>query len=252
MIEQVQKTFDVSLNGGVLIVGSLYWDDIKIRADWRASYLSDKAIVVPAPIRYGRISNKRNCTFTMVFSTECNENEKLGTGIFLPFIKTPVNIQIINEQAYWLMKAERERRNVDNIRFFWDWGTLGICVNPELLIEGTIKNEQTKFLLQEWSKKFTGFVPDNYRVGKDNPIIDENGILNVGWSEALGEYDFFIATATISGLKEYPSEINIADRMLINGYDEYFKRNMLHSITTFQDEKIKALLEEGKNKYPRI
>jgi hypothetical protein len=246
MIKNNENIKDVSLNGGVLIIGSLYWDKLKIRADWRASYLNGDAIEVTAPIRYGRISNKRNCTFTMVFSTECNESEKMGKAKFLSFKNNPINIQKLNEQANWLMKAEREKKTIDNQRYFWEWGTLGICVNPTLLKEGHEKNEQAKLLLKEWSKMFSGFKPENYKVASESSIMSANGEMEITWDPSLTEYDFIIATATIPEVDEYPLEKNIADRMLVNGYDEYFLKNMLHGITTFQDEKIIKLLKEGK------
>src|SRR6516164_9471311 len=55
---------------GVLIIGSLLWDDGKggIRAAWRAARLDVGAHVpVRASIRYGRKSTSRSNTYTMVF-----------------------------------------------------------------------------------------------------------------------------------------------------------------------------------------
>lgn len=78
---------EINLNGGVLIIGSLLWDDKKqTRKDWRKSFLKiDDKVKIPAPIRYGRISTSRCCTFTMVLSQECNDKDKLGKAFFCPF-----------------------------------------------------------------------------------------------------------------------------------------------------------------------
>ena len=79
---------DIALNGGVLIIGSLYWDKEKIRIDWRDTHLDfTNARHISAPIRYGRVSSDRNCTFTMVFSSECKQEEKLGQAWFVLYYK---------------------------------------------------------------------------------------------------------------------------------------------------------------------
>ncbi len=81
-----KKDNDISLKGGVLIIGSLLWDKEKIRVDWKENYLDNKnSKTIAAPIRYGRISSDRHCTFTMIFSSECKETNKLGTARFVPF-----------------------------------------------------------------------------------------------------------------------------------------------------------------------
>ena len=100
---------DFSLNGGVLIVGSLLWDIDKQRISWRNGCLKIQTkIAVPAPIRYGRISN-RKCTYTMVLSNECNEPALQGEGMFVPFSNNPINLDKIKIQSQELIKAERKK-----------------------------------------------------------------------------------------------------------------------------------------------
>ena len=55
--------FEKKLKGGVILIGSLYWqDDLKkndnIRKEWRDTSLDiEKSILAKLPIRYGRYSN---------------------------------------------------------------------------------------------------------------------------------------------------------------------------------------------------
>ena len=55
---------------GVLIIGSLYWDRACHRTNWRRDRLDQcRGRHVRAPIRYGRRSKTRGCSYTMVFSS---------------------------------------------------------------------------------------------------------------------------------------------------------------------------------------
>ena len=73
----------MALKFGVLIIGSLRWDNDN-RKNWREERLDiDQAVTVGAPIRYGRRSSKRGCTFTMVFSNSC-QPDHLGTALLVP------------------------------------------------------------------------------------------------------------------------------------------------------------------------
>ena len=65
----------MSLNAGILIIGSLLWDDE--RRAWRDARLEmGLAETVMAPIRYGRLSGKRRGhTYTMVFSRLCQAGQ---------------------------------------------------------------------------------------------------------------------------------------------------------------------------------
>jgi hypothetical protein len=62
----------VRLTAGVLIIGSLVWDSEKGRSAWRDKRLNmAEAQTVTAPIRYGRLSESRGHSYTMVLSRLC-------------------------------------------------------------------------------------------------------------------------------------------------------------------------------------
>jgi hypothetical protein len=120
------------LKGGVLIIGSLLWQDHlsklgdDIRKSWRADHLlTESKIMVKVPIRYGRLSDKDNI-FTMTFSKSVS-NSNCGTGYFIPFSKSIIisEIELINE-ALALSVAEGMRGRFvghpDN------WGALGTLI----------------------------------------------------------------------------------------------------------------------------
>jgi hypothetical protein len=71
------------MRAGVLIVGSLAWDQSACRQDWRENRLrlEDRQLVT-APIRYGRRSPARDNTYTIVFSADTIRNG-VGTGVGL-------------------------------------------------------------------------------------------------------------------------------------------------------------------------
>lgn len=239
---------DFLLNGGVLMIGSLIWDSDDLRTNWRNNNLqTDRLIVVPAPIRYGRISKERNCTFTMVFSNECNQPEMHGDGIFVPFKDNPINLSNLKIQSQDLIKAERKKPKLDSERFNWNWGALTISVNPKILIETSEKNNQAISLLKFWSKNYNSeFNPEQYKVGQELPILNSQGILKFNWPDELNDFDFIIATATQPAHEFYPTSQNIADRMLASRYDEYFIKNREFGISTFQDEEIGQVLAENR------
>lgn len=240
---------DISLNGGVLIIGSLLWDTNEQRVNWRNNFLQvEKQILTPAPIRYGRVSTERKCTFSMVFSNECNDANLQGAGIFVPFIDNPINLEKIKIHSQELIKSEQKKTTLDNDRNNWSWGTLTICINPEILKEISEKHNQVKLLLSYWSKQYSeGFNPDDYKVGQELPVLNKQGILKFNWPEKLNAYDFIIATATKPKRELYPTPKNIAERMIVNEYSEYFNKNVDLGISTFQDKEIVEYLNNNVN-----
>ena len=82
-----------NLKGGVIIIGSLLWQDYlneeddKVRLNWRTLHLEyERRILVKLPIRYGRLSTKLgNVVTTMVFSNKMKN--KKGLGYVIPFKK---------------------------------------------------------------------------------------------------------------------------------------------------------------------
>jgi hypothetical protein len=231
-----------NLRGGVFVIGSLLWEKSEIRKSWRLGNLEwKKRKLVNLPLRYGRISTSRSCTFTMVFSSDCKPSEKIGKGYFIPFKNNPLPRDTIFSQARKLMDAEHNKfKNLN--RFNWGWGTLGLAINPKNYKNANIKKEVEAFS-KEWANKYSsGFNPKEYKVGDELPIISNKGILRINWPERLKEFDFAIGTVCKPEIEEYPTAKEIAERILVNKYDEYFKENLKHSISTFQDKEIKSAL----------
>jgi hypothetical protein len=231
------------LKGGVLIIGSLLWQDYldkpgnDIRKSWRADHLlTESKIMVKVPIRYGRFSDKDN-VFTMTFSKSVS-NRRCGTGYFIPFSKSIITskIELINE-ALALSRAEGMRGRFvgrpDN------WGALGILFNYKK-IDGQLKNR----LITLWQEKLTKtneFDNQHYRLNKETPCIKPNGTLNFQWispvdsrlKDLLDSYDFLIATVTRP--TNYPLINELAENVHADKSRHYFIENYKHGITTFQD-----------------
>jgi len=238
---QEEDNLEKLYKGGVLIVGSLIWDDKEIRKKWRRENLIEKEkILVNLPIRYGRISKTRNCTYSMVFSSNCKSTENIGKGYFIPF-KSKISLDQIIEQGYRMIDAEHNQKKEIN-RFHWFWGTLGIVFNPESENEFKQKFDD---LGKKWQSEYKkGFKSAEYAVGNEESIIAKAGFLNIDWQEEFGDFDFVIGTATKPKIESYPTAEEIAKKMLVNKDDSYFKNNIKCSIQTFQDEQI--ILALGK------
>ncbi|MCF6308782.1 MAG: hypothetical protein L3J09_12640 [Flavobacteriaceae bacterium] len=235
------------LKGGVIIIGSLLWDKTKIREEWRNNYLDiTKMIEVKIPIRYGRLSSKRSTIFTMVFSSDCGNPKDLGVGKFVPFSENPITFKELNIQCIELIKAEHKKDKLDFTRFNWGWGTAAIMLNPKSLLADYKNSESTKHFIKEWNKKIgAGFKISDYKVGKEEEILNNKAFLNFNWPNSLDEYDFFITTSNKSGLQKYPEPNEIAEKFNENGA-EYFYENVSNNITTFQDKQIKKHLKMKK------
>ena len=239
-----------NLKGGVLIIGSLLWQDYlnkigdDIRKNWRAGHLlTDKKIMVKVPIRYGRYSQK-NKIYTMTFSKSVSRL-KYGTGYFIPFSKKFMSTSddILNE-ARALSEAEGM-----NKKFVANWGAaLGILFN-EKNIDGKAKS----YLTGLWKEKITAQKNFNHQSFKnyktETPCIKANGQLNFGWvkpvderqAKLLNSYDFLLATATQP--TEYPTLKALAANIISDEERFYFIENYKNGITTFQDISLLNLLQ---------
>jgi len=242
MIPTTSKTDLFKLKGGILIVGSLFWQDYlggandNIRKKWRAEHLDmDKKIMVRAPIRYGRLSTKDNI-FTMTFSNTVPK-KKFGTGYFIPLNNSNVTSEeeLFNE-AIALSNAEGMKGE-----FVAGWGaTLGILFN-----EKKIDIQLKKKLTIAWQEKILQTTKFNYKSYKlhkrEAPCIKLNGLLNFDWVlpvdkrqiELLNSYDFILATATEP--TEYPTIKKLSENVRNDSKRFYFIENYKNGITTFQD-----------------
>ena len=125
---------ECNLNGGVLIIGSLYWQDHldkegdNIRKDWRKQRLDkESSFDIPVPIRYGRFS--RDKSYTMVFDSSLS-NDKYGIGKFTPFQRATRNWEDLKEEVHLLSLAEG--MGGDFIAGKAAWAACGMLLNPKI------------------------------------------------------------------------------------------------------------------------
>jgi hypothetical protein len=100
-----------SLNGGVLIIGSLFWQndlDSKVkdglREKWRNHRLAIGASIdVSVPVRYARFS--KDNVYTMIFDNRLPA-ENFGTAKAIPFKKHPSNWKELKYEVEELSSVE--------------------------------------------------------------------------------------------------------------------------------------------------
>jgi hypothetical protein len=236
------------LSAGILMIGSLYWDDNRYRVNWRASRLrSDREHTVLVPIRYGRQSQSWGNTYTMVISRLClRQSHGLGTGKVIP-LKYPVETpeQLVQEAE--LLWAAEQKKSPSNNLLSANWGCVALMVNSD--------SQVSLDLLDGWRERVT----QESQYGKlchtkqEGLVVTVDGFLNVPWPRLLQEdiplpMDILLATATNPTLTgdppTYPRirEIARAWRLDSEGNDRYFWRNREGGIHTYQDDAILKFL----------
>jgi hypothetical protein len=235
----------MELNIGILMAGSLYWDEGR-RKVWRdARLLPETACAVTAPIRYGRKSSRRGNTYTMVFSRGC----PLGEAKVVTCRSQITSADDLMVEAEQLWKAERLSDRA-NHQVSAPWGCVALLVRPSAQVPPN--------LLRSWAKRTSsesnyGSVPQTEGEGT---LVGDDGILRIAWPEPAGgesqtplKLDLLLATVTHPTLDDnkYPSAQAIASAWGEADPDEvlYFRSNRRHSIRTFQDEEILAELREA-------
>lgn len=225
---------DQKLKGGLMIIGSLYWDNDPHRLELREKFLDmDSSKTVDAPIRYGRFSQNRE-TYTMVFSSGLT-TEELGKAKLIPLKDEYCSIENIEEANDAIINAEH-KTSKDLGRYNWGWGCLSILLNP---------NFDNQKISELWNRNFgNGFDPSHYKVGNEQPVVLSNGQLQIPWLESYNDYDFIIVTATKPEVKKYPKSDELVKTFKKD--DHYFLGNYENSIRTFQDGAIIETLMESK------
>jgi hypothetical protein len=224
------------LRAGVLIIGSLFWDENGGREEWRRQRLKAQGCKrVAVPIRYGRFSDNRHA-YTMVFSTLCYKHNQLGQGVVLPFTRSIKSLDDLLCEVECLANAEGLSRN-------WQWGAVGILKNPAFHLPRDI--------VQGWTKYFRQNTP-NYRgftahTRSEAPVIDRKGFLHIRWPVASDHkqvaYDLLLATPTKPKIKDspamrrYPRPKEVA-QCALSDETEYFLNNVTSRIDTSQDASI--------------
>ena len=105
-VTETRPETGLELRIGVLVIGSLLRDSKHHRASWRRQRLDlDAAHLVRVPIRYGRRSTRRGCSYTMVFSSGLN-GRRLGRATVVPCSNAANGIAGIVDEAERLWTAE--------------------------------------------------------------------------------------------------------------------------------------------------
>ena len=227
---------------GVLMIGSLFWDKCrKHRKEWRRSRLDlDAARHVKVPIRYGRRSESRACTYTMVFSMRLAQTGEFGHGIVVP-----CKSHDLLEEAVCLWTAEKACGNNPQCAISAKWGCVAVLENPDSPMPDDVRNA--------WIERVKGQPGyGKLNAAKDEKVaVDARGFLRIPWPEPVEGpdvgVDMLLATATNPTLTgdDYASAIQITDAwMTSRGKREvsYFWNNRKKGIKTFEDEKIRKRL----------
>jgi hypothetical protein len=232
---------------GILVIGSLYWEDDNIRQAWRRDRLRmQEAVDVRAPIRYGRISEGRGNTYTMVFSRGCEP----GQAKVVPCqdeVRTPADLV---EEAEHLWAAERKAPR--NGRINAGWGCVTLLPNPHREIHAEILNGWAARVARARAKPYGNV----WQAPGEGVLVNERGILQIAWPTSIADnspvaLDLLLATATEPTSEGSPrryataEEIAAAWRKDREDNVRYFRNNVQCGIRTFDDEALQTALEVG-------
>jgi hypothetical protein len=225
---------------GILIIGSLLWEDKYCRPVWIRDRLSkDGAVDVRVPIRYGRTSQTWDNCYTMVFSSSAGD----GQAKILPCLQDDPGQLVAEAEALWA--AESGAR--DSISSDWG-GCVVLCVNPDRQIPDSVLNAWTQRVRRE-SEVYAEFPKSQ---DDDVNLVTADGRLLI-WPERVDcnklDFDVLLATANYPRPLSYPHPDAIA-----NAWNKakkepravrYFRQNRANGIFTFQDQAIIQLLENS-------
>ena len=230
----------MSLKAGVLIIGSLLWDLEKGRPAWRdARLVRASAQAVTAPIRYGRLSESRDDTYTMVFSRHCKD----GHAKLIPCSHDVSSLADLVAEAEHLWKAEQPSAKAGRIAT--DWGCVALVCNPERKIPDEV--------IRGWAVRVAR-EPEYGRVSQtaeEGVLVSGDGLLRIDWPRLVedgssAQLDLLLVTAnepTLCGKPlTYPSAETIANawNAAESSHAEYFWKNAEYGIRTFEDDEIRA------------
>ena len=229
----------MNFKGGVIIIGSLLWEDTPIRHKWKTMNLEsvNTKRFVSVPIRYGRQSSTRSDTYTMIFSNHSSTQQ--GQAYILGFKDEIKNARILETQAFALGAAEGFW-TIESPSINKNWGTVGLLVNPNIDTKDKrnadiIRNRWTQ-LYQKYNKTFDHL---QYRIDDNEaPVIDKDGFLQIPWTSEMNDFDFLIATPVVPKPKRLLTSKEIAEQMTQKKYRTYFDNNRENNIQTFQDLEI--------------
>lgn len=236
----------MSASIGVLMIGSLYWEQKTHRKSWRDERLETaSAVHVRAPIRYGRVSSTRGNIYTMVFSEELERSrDKLGSAVVVPCKRAVRSPCHLIEEAEALWRAE-QRPDSSAGGISAKWGSAVIIQNPSRPLRSRV--------LRAWVDRVAR--EDGYgdlsHSNDEGSLFGTDGQLSMSWPvDAPSHYSALLATATNPSLIKggYPSVDQIADALKTpegSKHRYYFDHNRINGIRTFQDEEIAQRLDDG-------
>jgi hypothetical protein len=238
----------MSLDLGVLIIGSLYWDDRKSRRDWRSNRLCmGRGWIVSSRIRYGRRSESRGCTYTMVFSLSADC--AAGTARIVSCRKQIASIDDLKAEAAELWAAEDDGGQA-NGNIAAGWGCVGLIANPK---------SDCAEIVEGWVDFVGSGKYDKAPAVLDNVIDREKGLLKIPWPRLTdgrepAPLDLLLATTTVPTLLTVPPCAYASPEVIAEAWGqdtddrvEYFRKNRQNDITTFQDREI---LDHLQRKFP--
>jgi hypothetical protein len=220
---------------GVLIIGSLRWDENPKRRNWRESLDLGAQKFANAPIFYGRISAGRGSTYTMTFHVE----EPRGTAVLLPCKENISSFKDLQKAAINLWKAEALREVGNSIAS--TWGSVGVLFRDE---------QKYDRLLAEWQEFYKTAGKPFEKEKNLLTALKDDGRLSIAWPKyangSLVDLDIILATVT-KPEAQVPTAATIADAWIEKcGYQEYFFNNVLHGIRTADDLVIWERIEKMK------
>jgi len=229
------------MHGGVLAIGSLYWCNHPSRVAWRSSHLSQAhECSVSVPIRYGRKSDSRGNTYTMVFSLLClRRSHGLGVAKAIP-LQTDVttSAQLINEaESMWAAECKLSQKRP---ALSSTWGCVALLINPDSAFPHHV--------LRQWTTRVER--EDNYgqisHTTSERSVVSKDGCLCIPWPETIEgaplPLDFLLATATNPTLSGHPptyARAKVVARAWKRdsaGNADYFWKTRASGICTYQDD----------------
>ena len=246
-----------TLRIGILTVGSLFWDGSEIRCGWRRQRLAVREKrMVRVPIRYGRLSQSRGNTYTMVFARSCETAEQMGTGLVLPASADCREPAQLVEEAEHLWAVESN--SLCRAGVAANWGRVCLRQPPEAPLP--------KEFDTAWQGAVRAAGP-RYRAvptaREEAPLLDpSSGMALFSWptdvetGALLSGFDALLLTATeatFTSESSYASPRTVAEawRNDPHGNAAYFYNNRLSGITTFEDEQIQLALKGVSNREDR-
>ena len=233
----------MKLKGGVIIIGSLLWQDHlnekgdNIRLNWRNNNLDmDNKIPVKIPIRYGRISQSN--IPTTVYSNQMSN--KLGYGYVIPFKKKINNIDELLKETTALSVVEGLKGN-----FVRKWGVLTYLLNDNK-ITGELKNNIVAFFKK---RKNMDFNINDYGINGEKSCVTSGLELNIDCVKPinnedileLDNFDILLATATKPNLQLNETK-KLAGLIKVDTKRYYYINNISNGIITNDDNEISKLL----------